>query len=155
VAERFRTGPSDARVTRFQFVEIGGPLRLDARQRQLVAQDFGQFFKADFDLEQVLTRLIARTPLFFAVAGHDLVSLFAISLANATGAVLTVAKVGEIELRDGNADEIAAFTADHFAVGDILPQILANFPTHNLPKAGLVSLNALHHGFTLILCVVS
>ena len=60
---------------------------------------------------------------------------FSLALADAARAILAEAEMRHVELRDGNADQIATLAADHLAVGDILPQILANLAADNLPES--------------------
>ncbi len=77
-------------------------------------------------------------PLARLAAGPTGVPDFAVALADAAGAVLAVAEMGHVELRQRNADQIAALAADHLAVGDVLPQVLANLAAHDLLEARLV-----------------
>ena len=69
----------------------------------------------------------------------------AVPLADAPGAVLAEPEPRHVELRHGNADEIATLAADHLAVGDVLPQILANPPADDLLEAACVAFDV-HHG---------
>ncbi len=77
---------------------------------------------------------LARAVPLLALAGRDGSADFALSLADAARAVLAVAEVRHVELGNGNADQIATLAADHLAVGDILPQILANLAADNLSE---------------------
>src|SRR5207302_6393372 len=106
--------------------DVGLASRLDPRQFEFVAEDRGQFFERDIDFEDVSARIAAGLPFarLLPVAAGDRSADFAIPLADAPRAVLAVADMGHVELGNRNADQIATLTADHLAVGDVLPQIL-------------------------------
>ncbi len=70
---------------------------------------------------------------------------FALALADAARAVLAVAEMRHVELRQRNADQIAALAADHLAVGDVLPQVLANLAAHDLLEARLIAVDFEYH----------
>ena len=63
---------------------------------------------------------------------EESVGRLAIALADSAVAVLSVAEMRHVKLRDWNADQIATFAADHLAVGDVLAEILANLAAYNL-----------------------
>ena len=76
----------------------------------------------------------------------DRLALFAVALADAAGAVLAEAEVRHVELRQGDADEIATLAADHLAVGDVLPQVLADPAADDLSEAALIAFDFHDHG---------
>ena len=86
------------------------------------------------------------SPLLRLAALADRLALFAVALPDAAGAVLAVAEVRHVELRHGNADEIATLAADHLAVRDVLPQVLADPAADDLPEAALIALDFHDHG---------
>src|SRR4051794_8230294 len=93
-------------------------------------------------------RIAARRPLSvlgIAPLGNRL-AFFPITLPNAPCPVVAEPKMRNIERRHGNADQIATLPADHLAVRNILPQILADPAAHNLSKAALIALNFHDHG---------
>ena len=90
----------------------------------------------------VRTLCIAREILGF----RDGLADFAFALPGPARAVLAVAEVRHIELRQRNADQIAPFAADHFAVGDVFPQVLADFAADDLAEATMIVIDVENHG---------
>ncbi len=151
-----RLGPraADAGVAGFLVDDVRFAFGLDPRQFQLVAHDLGQLFQRNFDLQDMAAGIaagLAACRLHPGVARADRVALFAVALTDAARAVLAVAKVRHVELRDGNADQIAPLAADHLAVGHVFPQVLANFAPYDLLETRLVSVDFDKHGpFSLL-----
>ncbi len=140
--QRFGAGAADAGVAGLALVDIGFALGLDPRQLEFVAQDGGQFFQRDFDFQHVRAGFAAGlADAVFVFALSDRGAFFAGPLAYAARAVLAVAEVGHVELRQGNADQIVALAADHFAVRDVLPQVLADLAPHDLLESRLIALD--------------
>src|SRR6478672_10389288 len=79
------------------------------------------------------------------IAGGDRLTIFAFTLAHAAAAVLAIAKMRHVELRQRNADEIVALAADHLAVGDVFPQVLAYFPANDLFEPRRVAVDFHYH----------
>ena len=50
-----------------------------------------------------------------------------------------------IELRQGDAHEVAPFAADHFAMRNVFTQVLAHFPPHNLAEASVIVVDVEDH----------
>ena len=142
MAQRFGAGAADAVVLGFFLADVGFAFGLDARQLELVAEDGGQFFQRDIDFENVLHRDRCRPglcrPLVCRAAAGDGLADFALALPGAAGAVFAVAEMRHVELRQGNADQIAPFAADHFAMRNVLTQVLADFSADNLAKATMI-----------------
>src|SRR5687767_12886358 len=84
--------------------------------------------------------------LSFVVAARDWLSRLAITLSNSTSTVMPVPKMRDIQLRQRDADQVLALTADQLAVGHILPQIFANFPPHDFSEASSVAIDLHRHG---------
>ncbi len=149
VPQRFGPGAANAVVARFFLLDGGFALGLNARQFQFVAENGGQFLQRDVDFQNVRARIAAGLALaaflFAGAAGNGLAD-FAIPLPYSAGAVLAVAEMRHVELRQRNADQIAPFAADHFAVRDVLPQVLADFPADNLAKAAMIVIDVEDHG---------
>ena len=92
------------------------------------------------------TRIAAGLPgAAFLLALADRLAFFAFALADSAGAVLAVAEVGDVELGQGNAHQVASLAADHLAVSDVLPQILADFAAHDLLESRLIALDFDEH----------
>jgi hypothetical protein len=72
-------------------------------------------------------------------------AFFTIPLPDAPCPVIAESEMRYIERRHRNTDQIATFPADHLAVRDVLPQVLADPAADNLSKAALIALNFHDH----------
>ena len=89
----------------------------------------------DIDFQDMLARIAPGLPLAaFAVGvtGGDRLADFAVPLTDAAAAVLAIAEVRHIELRQGDADEVVPLTADHLAVRDVFSQVVSYLPANDL-----------------------
>jgi hypothetical protein len=75
-------------------------------------------------------------------------TVFPFALSDAARTFVAMAEVGDFDVGDGDADVFAPLAADHFAVRDVLPQVLADFPAHNLLEALLVMIDGPRHDVT-------
>src|SRR6185312_15728360 len=62
----------------------------------------------------------------------------AFPLPDAARPLVAVAEVGDLDVGDGDADVFASLPADHLAVRNVLPQILADLAADDLLEALLV-----------------
>src|SRR5262245_59591545 len=67
------------------------------------------------------------------------------SLADTAGTLVTVPEVWDFDIGDGDADVFSPLPADHLAVRNVLPQILADLPADNLLEALLVVIDGSGH----------
>jgi hypothetical protein len=150
--ERFGPRAADAAVLVFVGRNRAFALGFDAGKFQLLPQHLGQFFERDFDFANVASGLVARLSLPVAVVlpfadrGADI----PFSLSDPAGTFIAVAEVGDFDVGDGDADVLAPLAADHFAMRNILPQILADFPAHNLLESLLVVIDGPGHVLLLV-----
>jgi hypothetical protein len=109
-------------------LDVRGPFGFDARQLQLVPQDFREFVQRNIDLHDmgagVATCGSGSVP--FIVSPRDRLTDFAFPLTHAAAPILAVTEMGNVELREWDADKIASLPADHFAVSDVFLQVLAD-----------------------------
>ncbi len=84
------------------------------------------------------------------LSSRDGIALIPIPLSHATGTVLPISEVRHVELWNRNADEIFPLAADQLAVGNIFPQILANFSANDLLEATSILVDAEHHDATTV-----
>ena len=70
---------------------------------------------------------------------------FPLALADAAAAVLAIAEVGHVELRQRDGNEILSLPADHRAVRHIFPQVLSYLPANDLFEPRRVAVNLHHH----------
>src|SRR5262249_36292945 len=122
VAQRLRAGLADAGVLVLGGDDVLLAARLDARQLQLFAEDLGDLLHREFDFEDVAARLIAGAGIVAFGRGERL-SRIALALADAPRALLSVAELRDVDLRQGNRHQVSALLADHFAAADILAEI--------------------------------
>src|SRR6478672_7147740 len=146
--QRLRTRLPNAVVFRFLLNDRGLPARFNPRQFELIAENRGQLLQRDIDLQQVpATRIAPRRSLTvfrIAALGYWLAFL-AVSLPNAPCPVVAKSEMWDIQRRHRDADQITTLPADHLAVRNVLPQILADPAADNLSKAALIALNFHDH----------
>src|SRR5262245_39152735 len=75
---------------------------------------------------------LALAALAIGVAGGDRLADLAVALSHAAAAVLAVPEMGHVELRQRDADQVIPLPANHLAVGDIFPQVIAYFSADDL-----------------------
>src|SRR5262245_5434353 len=93
-------------------------------------------------------RLASRLPLAalaVRVASGNRLADLAVALPHAATAVLAIAKMRHVELRQRDADQVVPLPADHFAVGHIFPQVLAYFPADDLFEPRRVAVDLHDH----------
>src|SRR5205085_2035185 len=110
--------------------------RLDVGQLELLAEDLRELGELDVDLEEVLARSVARARALagLAVAADRLADL-AVSLADAALLLRAVLEAGELDLREGDRDEVLALLPEELSLGDVLAQLLLDLPAHDLHEA--------------------
>ena len=136
--ERLRAGATDAAILVFLGRDRAFALgALDAGEFELLSEHFGKFFERDFDLADVTAGLIACLSLAVAIvlAFADGRTVFSITLADASRTLVAVAEMRDLDIGDGDADVLAPLAADHLAVRDVLPQVLADFPAQSASAA--------------------
>src|SRR5262249_43219165 len=116
----------------------------DARQGQLLAEDLGHLLHGQLDLEDVPARLVAGAAV--ALRRGQRVARLALALADAAGALLAVAELRQLDLRQGDADQILPLAADHPPAADVLAQVRLHLAPDDLPEALVVTLDLLPHG---------
>ena len=80
----------------------------------------GQLLHRQIDFEDVPARLIAGAAVAVALRRGRAAGRLALALADAAGALLAVAELRDVDLRQGDADEVLALLADHLAAADVL-----------------------------------
>jgi hypothetical protein len=126
------------------------PTRLDPWQLEFLAEDRGEFFERNIDFKQVATARIAarRTVAVIRIAASgNWLTLFAVALPHPTGSVVAKAKMGHVELRNRDADQISTAAADHLAMRHVFAQVLADPAANDLAKAALIALDFEDHGW--------
>ncbi len=126
MAERLGTDAADAGVAVLGVDDLALALVLDVRELELLAEDRGQLVEGDVDLEDVLAGafagLLAALPLAFAFLAPAPYGVAGIALA-LTGAALvlvTEAEAGDVDLRDGDGDELLPLLADQLPLRNVL-----------------------------------
>ena len=113
-----------------------GSLRLDAREFEFLAENLRELFHREIHFEDMRAGSVARR------AGPARYSPFA--LADAVLA-LAEAEARQFDLRHRNADEVLPLLADHFAVGDVLLQVLLDASAHDLPEPKMILFDVKNH----------
>src|SRR5262245_58130234 len=66
----------------------------------------------------------------------------ALALAHAAALARIVDEVGQVDLGEGDADEVAAFAADQLAAGDVLAEVALDPAADNLLEAIVILIDA-------------
>ena len=121
---------------------------LNSRQLQFLGQHVGQFVQRNFDFANVTTGLVPSLSLSIlriARLAHGLAD-FAFPLSDAAGPAGAVFEPRDFDVGDRDADDFASLSADHFAIGDVLPQIFSNLPADDFTESLEVAMNITGHG---------
>jgi hypothetical protein len=148
MSQRFRAALPDGSVFHLLVDDVCLAFGFDPRELQLIAENRGQFFQRHIDFQDMLPRIAAclAGAVGIAFARRDLLTDFAVPLPNSAASILAVLEMWHIQLRKGNGNEVLSLAADHFAVGDVLPQILTDLPLYDLLEASDVAIDFHHHG---------
>src|SRR5262249_52618949 len=94
----------------------------------------------------VMPGLIARAPGLIPIASAaDRRADIARSLADSTGVLGPVAKLGDLDLRQWDRDQFSPRLADHFPVGNVFAQIGLDLAPNDLLEPVSVSLDFTDH----------
>src|SRR6266545_379215 len=145
VSQRFGACLTNAGVLVLGGDDVLLAARFDPRQGQFLAQNLREFLQRQFHFEDVAARLIAGAALV-ALRCRQGVARLALALADAAGAFLTVAELRQVDLRQGDADEILALLADQLAAADVFSQVCLHLAPDDLPEALVIAFNLLPHG---------
>src|SRR6185503_9976280 len=103
-------------------------------------------FEGQLDLEDVPAGLIACPALVALLRGGQGVAGLALALADAAGAFLAVAELRQVDLRQGDADEVFPLLADQLAPADVLAEVRLHLAPDDLPEALVIAFDLLPHG---------
>src|SRR5262249_22169572 len=106
VAQRLRPGLADAGVAVADSDAVLLAARRDARQGQLLAEDLGHLLHGQLDLEDVPAGRVAGAGAGLLLPGPERLADLAVALADAAGALLAEAELGDLDLRQGDGDEV-------------------------------------------------
>src|ERR1700731_676813 len=108
MAERFGTCLPNARIP----IPLAGDVLfasgLDARQSQLLPKNGGQLLHRQLDFQNMSAGLIAGPGILFPVTRAQRRSGLTFSLPDSARSLRAVAKLRNIDLRQGNADRVVA-----------------------------------------------
>src|SRR5262249_13020949 len=143
---RLGAGLADAGVAVAGGDDVLLAARLDARQGQFLAEDLRHLLHRQLDLEDVAAGLVAGALARLALAGAEWRAGGAVALAGAAGALLAVAELRDVDLRQRDADEVLALLADHLAAADVLAEVALDLAADELAEALVVAFDFLSHG---------
>src|SRR5205823_3715869 len=106
---------------------------------QLFAEYGGQLLHRQLHFENMPARLIPRTGIAVAFWSRQGRTGIAFPLAHASGTFGAKTKLGNLDLRQGDANEIVALLADHLAAADVLAQVAFHLAADELPKALVIA----------------
>src|SRR5262249_6741466 len=99
------------------------------------------------DLEDVPAGLVAGAGAGLALAGAERLAGLARALAHARRALLAVAELRDVDLRQGDGHEGLAPLADHLAAADVLREVALHLAADELAEALVVAFDLLSHGW--------
>src|SRR5207237_10289047 len=105
----------------------------------------GEFLHGQLDLEDVAAGLVAGLRVSVVLRRGQRLAGVAVALADATGALLAVAELRQLDLRQRDADQVAPLLADHLAAADVLTQVALHLAAHDLAEALMIALDFLSH----------
>ena len=144
-------GLANAGVLVFLFDDIGPPLGLDPGQGELFAQDGGQVVHGQLDLEDVMPGCIAGSGAAVTVArAADRRADVARALAHSAAVLGPVAKFGDLDLRQGDRNELAPGLTDQLAMRNVLTQVRLDLAAHDLFEAIGVMIDFSNHGYIFL-----
>jgi hypothetical protein len=76
-------------------------------------------------------------------------------LSDATLLPIAETEARDVDLGNGNRDEILAFSSDELAVGDVFAKVLPNLTADDIPKARMILINLEAHRANFILALLS
>src|SRR5207237_4404899 len=122
-------------------------LALDARERQLLAEDVRQLVEGEIDFQRVLSLALPRLPLPVALdrAWSEHRPGLAISLADAPLVLVPVPEVRDVDGRHGDGDQILPLLPDHLPLLDVLAKVLLDAPADDLVTARVVRFDHPRH----------
>jgi hypothetical protein len=147
VAQRLGPCGVHARVFHLGRGQVLLALVLDARERQLLAEDVRQLVEREIDLEGVLAFALARPAL--AVAFHrarrEHRPGLPIALSDATLVLVPVPEVRDVDGRHGDGDEVLPLLPDHLPLLDVLAQVLLDSSADDLAEPAVVLFDLQRH----------
>ena len=148
MAERLGADATDAGVAILRVDDLALALVLDVRELELLAEDVRELLERDVDLEAVLAGalagLLAALALLALFAAHRVAGL-AVALACATLLLVAEAEARDIDLRDGDGDEVLALPPDELALRDVLAQVLPDLAADDRAEPRVVLIDLQGH----------
>src|SRR5580704_3765667 len=147
VAQRLRAGPPDPDVAVLLRDDPLLALGLDAGELQLLAHDLRQLLQRQLDLQGVLARLVAglAAAVGVGIALAQAVADVALPLPDAAPILAAEAEPGDVDLRQGDGDQVLALAADQLALRDVLAQVLLDLAAHDVAEAAVVGIDPQRH----------
>ena len=147
VSKRFGAGRVHARVLHLGRGEVLLALALDARERQLLAQDVGELVEREIDFQRVLSFALPRLALAVAFhgSGSEHGAGLAVALADAALVLVAVSEVRDVDGRDGDGDQVLPLLPDHLPLLDVLAKVLLDPPADDLAKPAVVLFDLQRH----------
>src|SRR5579883_177997 len=149
VAQRLGTDAPDARVPILRVDDLALALVLDVRQLELLAEDGRELVERHVDLEDVLAGsragLVALAGVLTVLIAADGIAGVAVSLSGAAALPVSEREVRDVDLRNGDRDEVLALAADELPLRDVLSQVLADLAAHDRSETGVVLIDLERH----------
>src|SRR5262249_23147024 len=122
------------------------PPRLDPRQRQFLAEDGSHLLHRQLHFEDMPARLIARPRTRLPLSRPQRLPRLSRPLPHSSGALIPIAELRDLDLRQGNGDQVLPLLADHLAPADVLRQIALHLAADKLAEALVIAFDFLSHG---------
>ena len=78
------------------------------------------------------------------------VSYLSVPLAGAAGVLVSVVEAGDVDLGQGNRNDVLALLPQHFPFGDETLEVFLDLSTHDVAETGVVGVDLLCHYMPLL-----
>src|SRR5437879_4619766 len=140
MAQGLRASLADAGVAVAGADDVLLAARLNARELEFFAENRSELLQRQLHFKDMAARFASCPVAVARLRRSQGRTRIAVALAGAGGALLSVAKLRNVDLRQRNADEIFAFLADHLAAADVLAEVALNLAADNLFESLMIAL---------------
>jgi hypothetical protein len=148
VLERVGADAADAGIAVLGRDDAVLALVLDRGQLELFAQDVRELVERHVHFERVVAGVLpglTRAVVAFAFLPADGIAHVALALTDAAALLVTVDEAGDVDLRDGDADELLALPPDQLPLRDISPEVLSDLAPDDGAETRMILIDLQRH----------